>query len=389
MQNEQPPVPEEPRLTRRNAQGLWATHAWLGLSACFAACTPNAGSPRVSPPVTMSALMPGPAPRGRSASEASTLNASCTGCHAQIAAEWRESFHARSQRDEAYQRAFKLEPLPFCQGCHAPETSAFQPVPAQAADLGVGCVTCHLTDSHVLAVANAASPNTAPHALSRSAAFAGTSACSSCHEFAFPNRHGKPELMQATLTEHEHSDRRDTPCASCHMPNVGEGASRHRSHAFPGGHSPEFVKGALSVRAERSTDASVHFVLLAAGVGHAFPTGDLFRRLEVSLEAVGPDFQVVSSARRYLARHWVEERTGSVAQRHVASDDRPSNSALELDVTLEGAVTPLPVAWRIAYQRVEHPRSEAEQDSVLDGEIEIASGMLPPLWRGTEDHAHP
>jgi hypothetical protein len=49
----------------------------------------------------------------------------------------------------------------------------------------------------------------------------------------------------------------------------------------------------------------------------------------------------------------------------------------------------MPLAWRVAYQRVEHPRSEAEEDSVLDGEIEIASGTLPPLSKGESDHGHP
>ena len=371
---------------------VWAAAIWVVLAACFAACTQNSVPIPVASTANQSHVeMPGPAPRGRDAASASASNATCTTCHTEIAAEWRASFHARSQRDEAYQRAFALEPLPFCQGCHAPEADAFKPVPELAAELGVGCVTCHVTGDHVLAIAREAFAAQAPHAVTRAAEFAGVGACAKCHEFAFPDvaLRGKPELMQATVSEHAHSTASGAACASCHMPSVGAGQARHRSHAFPGGHAPDFVKSALRVRAERRADTRVHLVLESEGVGHAFPTGDLFRRLEVSAEAVGSDFQVVSSAQRFLSRHWSEERKLATVVRRVIKDDRASGAPLEVELELDASVGSLPLAWRVAYQRVEHPRSEAEQDSVLDGEIEIASGTLPPLSKGANHHVHP
>ena len=370
----------------------WVARALLGFGGCLAACTPDASRvPPSAPSPAEPLLMPGPSPRGRSAEAASALNATCTGCHREIAAEWRSSFHAQAQRDSAYQRAFALEPLPFCQGCHAPESDAFQPVPELAADLGVGCVTCHAVGDHVLAAAKMAGVGTAPHILSRTPEFASAAACASCHEFAFPDAalRAQPELMQATVREHDHSNTRGMPCASCHMPSVGEGAARHRSHAFPGGHDPEFVKGALSVQAQRCADDRICLVLQTGRVGHAFPTGDLFRRLEVSAQAVGSDYQVVGSAQRYLSRHWSEQRKLATVVRSVTRDDRPSAAPLEIKLQLAGPVAALPVVWRVAYQRVEHPRSEAEQDSVVDGEIEIASGTLPPRSKGAENHVVP
>ena len=337
--------------------------------------------------------MPGPSPRGRSAETASALNATCTGCHREIAAEWRASFHAQAQHDPAYQRAFAVEPLPFCQSCHAPETDASRPVPQAAADLGVGCVTCHVTGEHVLAVEKAAGSDlsSAPHALQRSAAFGATGACANCHQFAFPDAalRSQPELMQATVREHDHSSAPGVPCATCHMPSVGEGAARHRSHAFPGGHDAAFVKTALTVRAERSAADRVRLVLTPAGIGHAFPTGDLFRRLEVSVEAVGSDYQVASSAHRYLSRHWSDERKLATVVRRVVRDDRASNEPLELELQLDGPVANLAMVWRVAYQRVLHPRSESEQDSVIDGEVEVASGTLGPLSESETHHVHP
>jgi hypothetical protein len=378
---------------------LWAARGVLGLVggfvACVAACAPDGASvPPASAAAPVRVAMPGPAPRGRNSDTASALNATCTGCHQEIAAEWRASFHAHAERDEAYQRAFALEPLPFCQGCHAPETDAFRPVPEAAADLGVGCVTCHVVGEHVLATpsaTNVTSEALLPHALTRTPEFAGAGACGTCHEFAFPDvaLRGQPELMQATLREHAESDARGVACATCHMPSVGEGQARHRSHAFPGGHDADFMKGALSVQAERCAADRVCLVLTTAGVGHAFPTGDLFRRLEVSAEAIGSDDQVVGSARRYLSRHWSEEQKLATVVRRVTRDDRASDAPLNIELALEGPVAALPVAWRVAYQRVEHPRSESEQDSIVNGEIEMASGTLLPLSKGEGSHVHP
>jgi len=372
---------------------LWLSCVWLGALSC----TPEPVRIRTTPPATGRLSMPGPSPRGRDAATASELNAQCTACHSEIAAEWRSSFHAQAQRDPAYQRAFAIEPLPFCQGCHAPEADANRPVPEAAAELGVGCVTCHVVGEHLLASAHGTSREPPPHASTRTAEFGGTSACASCHQFAFPDRaaHGELSLMQATLREHEQSSSRAEPCASCHMPLVGTGSRRHRSHAFPGGHDAEFVRGALRVRAERRAANRIGFVLQTERVGHAFPTGDLFRRLELSAEVVGQDYQVVASARRYLSRHWTEKSQLMRVVRQVKRDDRATHVPLEIELELPLAgheaatLSALPLAFRVAYQRVEHPRSEVEEDSVLDGEIEIASGTLPPLSKGEIEHVHP
>jgi hypothetical protein len=124
-------------------------------------------------------------------------------------------------------------------------------------------------------------------------------------------------------------------------------------------------------------------------VGHAFPTGDLFRRLEVSAEAIGSDEQVVGSARRYLSRHWSDERKLSTEVHRVTRDDRAADAPLRLELELRGPVAALPVTWRVAYQRVEHPRSESEQDSIVNGEIELASGTLLPLSKGEAHDVHP
>lgn len=217
----------------------------------------------------------------------------------------------------------------------------------------------------------------APHPVLRDARLDGTTACSACHEFEFPDRSARrtPELMQSTVTEHAQSAQRDQACANCHMPLTGHAAAPHRSHAFLGGHDAALVKSAVDVSARRSDDG-VRVTLTPRELGHAFPTGDLFRRLEVSAEAIGPEWQVVARARRYLTRHWERQPSPfGLLLRHAVEDDRPLGNEAVIDLPLSGGEG-LPIAWRVAYQRVEHPRSDNEQDSNIEGEIELGSGTL-------------
>jgi hypothetical protein len=136
------------------------------------------------------------------------------------------------------------------------------------------------------------------------------------------------------------------------------------------------VRSAADVRATRLDARRVRIVLTPKNAGHAFPTGDLFRRIEVSAEAIGPEWSRLSGAERYLARHFVTERRGTVALRRLASDDRVGSEprVVELDVGADGAGAP--IAWRVAYQRVAHPLGVGSNAAVVEGEIVLGSGIL-------------
>lgn len=83
--------------------------------------------------------------------EAVIAQHACEACHLAEAAEWRVSLHHTADVEPSYRRAFAIEPLPFCRGCHAPEASPEEPETEAVAALGVGCVTCHVTNGAVLA----------------------------------------------------------------------------------------------------------------------------------------------------------------------------------------------------------------------------------------------
>ncbi|MEO7330235.1 MAG: multiheme c-type cytochrome [Minicystis sp.] len=359
--------------------------ALLFLAACGPSPSPSSPSSPTRGALAPALPMPGPAPEPGFTGEAAVLrpdavaqNQACERCHPSIAAEWRTSLHRDAHSDPAYRRALAIEPLAFCRGCHAPEADPRAEPPAALGAMGVGCVTCHLVGDTVLAAPTSSPRGKAPHPVAREARFAGTGACAGCHEFAFPDRalRRQPELMQSTVTEHDRSSAAGTACAACHMPE----AAGHRSHAFAGTRDEATMRAAVRVSAERSGPSTVRLTLDPVGVGHALPTGDLFRRLEIHAEAEGSDHQVIADARRYLTRHFRDERTpkGDLL-RSVAFDDRPLGGAMRLELGLDAAATTFPIAWRVTYQRVEHPRSEREDDSLVESEVVLAQGVLAPL----------
>ena len=74
---------------------------------------------------------------------------------------------------------------------------------------------------------------------------------------------------------------------------AGADGRRHRSHAFPGSRDPSMLARAIDVEVDavRSADGSIRARVRVepAHVGHAFPTGDLFRRAELRVFVEGDE----------------------------------------------------------------------------------------------------
>ncbi len=337
---------------------LHARAACYATTALFVATFAAAGAP---------SSMPHPAPQVRAHP---VDNAACVGCHAEIASEWRASLHRRSHDVPEFQRAYAREPQAFCRRCHAPEADAER----DGAALGVACVTCHVTESDVLAAP--AHGGSAPHALRRDARFATDAACASCHEFAFPRNAATP--MQATVTEHAASAFADVTCAACHMPTVATSRGSHRSHAFAASRDPSSLREAVRASARRVSDSAIEIVVAPGRVGHAVPTGDLFRRLLVSAQAVDAEYVVVADASTPLGRKFAPQATTQVASVEIgdARVGRPARPREPVRVRLElGArAAGMRWVWSLRYQRVAFPRDDGTV--VLDGEIVIDNGSL-------------
>lgn len=364
--------------------GVTFAFVTLGQSGC------QSRTPSQMVSTSNTTVLPGPAPQARLATfNPVTENEKCEKCHAAIAVEWRESYHKLAHIDPVYQRAFAIEPLPFCQGCHAPEADPSQAVPQALGELGVGCVTCHNPTQSVIAAglmqkssASETPRSSPPHPVEHVTEFGRAGGCSNCHQFPFPDaniRHGI-ELMQSTINEHALSADRDTNCVDCHMPIIRDslGGASHRSHRFDASRDPEFLRRSVWAQAQRLSPTSVQIQVRVVKAGHAVPTGDLFRRLEVMAEAQGPEMSIAASSHHYLMRHFKDQRMSQgPAIRVVAYDDRPIGEPVIVPLELGEAAAGKPIVWRLSYQRVEHPRSEREEDSLVEGEIILAQGVVP------------
>ncbi|MEZ4448994.1 MAG: multiheme c-type cytochrome [Nannocystaceae bacterium] len=292
----------------------------------------------------------------------------CAACHVEVAAEWARSRHHASFTNVDFQRAYAREPLPFCRECHAPERAALPALEAEA--LGVGCLSCH-RDGDGLVTAGAG-PTAAPHPLRRDPGFA-TRACARCHEFDFPAHAdaGAGAMMQATLREHRASPFADRSCADCHMPRGG--------HDFGSTRDPEAMRRALEVEARREAGALV-LDLRPRGVGHAFPTGDLFRRLAVHATLVGPDgragaHEVRYLERRFVPRHHPDGRLSHEGAEPLVDARLVGPTTLQIELPLEPAVD---LVWWVDLERVDHRDAEAPERSTIAGTIRLAEGRIPP-----------
>lgn len=228
---------------------------------------------------------------------------SCGECHAALTSAWTTSFHAQARTSPAFEEAFRRADDPWCLTCHREPD-------------GVDCAACHAERKE----------------------------CVDCHQFDLP---GTSVASQDTAREHAASSFANQPCTSCHDPHAA-------SH---GSHDEVALRRALSVEVLRTVDGSVA-TFETQDVGHAYPTGDPFRRLV--LEICGD-----LACSRVLERHTLERRLVEVdGTWSVRSDTRippPTNGPVaqhRLDVVTGRA-------WRLWYRRVDPRHTTLAHDQVL------------------------
>jgi hypothetical protein len=291
-------------------------------------------------------------------------SAECAGCHSEEYSEWAGSRHAVSWTNPIFQAGFLAEPLPFCVYCHAPAEIQSEEVlknldwyasqlhsdprvrargrsvksPEPHAGEGVSCAVCHLRDGEIL-TANPSEDHLAPHPLRTEPSMADSVYCENCHQFRMPETHnGRTTMtdvwMQSTVLEWETwASQSGSPeqCQDCHMP---EGR-----HHFGGAHDREALRSSLQVVQSKRRQG---LVISTQGVGHVFPTGDLFRSL--TLEIATEDGWI-EKARFSRAFQLTVDEDGRVHK--VPSEDtrlQPGESRL---VSTEGV--PSGTGWRLRY----------------------------------------
>lgn len=233
----------------------------------------------------------GAPPANFSALEASLDPRNCGQCHAAQFESWKQSLHSRTMgagmlwqlqmmsQDDANQ----------CLDCHAPlaeqkaliarshdwpaAPKAAPPdyVPQTLGHDGLVCAACHVREHARFGPpsrnASAPSPSLTPHAgFTASSAFEDSRFCATCHQFPEDGPRTANKLREDTLNQWRESRyaAEGRGCQSCHMPD--------REHRWPGIHSPEMVRSALSSRIEIGAPGQVSASVTNSGAGHSLPT---------------------------------------------------------------------------------------------------------------------
>ncbi len=256
--------------------------------------------------------------------EAPAEYAECGRCHARIAAEWRGSLHGNAWSDPLFQASYRREPEPFCRSCHAPLSREREPSGSAASD-GISCAVCHVRGGEIYG-SHARARDASGHSVQASSDLANPGFCGGCHQFGFfvlPARPGiarfeGPFVQQATFAEWADGPqaRVGLRCQECHMPaQRPEGGPTWRSHAFPGADS-DLLLQAVQVQATAQVDAEGTQVelVLTNRAGHAYPTGDLFRRAVLEVRPVGTPNDDRELRQYVLARVFTRATGSSPAQ---------------------------------------------------------------------------
>lgn len=281
----------------------------------------------------------------------------CGKCHAEVVEAWQHSMHAHAWDDPVFRLEYDARPLASCRDCHAPPTSA----PGRAT--GIDCATCHVRDGEILAMRTSAAGMKA-HPMRRAPELGTPEQCGECHQFAFLDDgvHDPNEALQDTLVEFRESDAfaRGQTCQSCHMPGG--------SHALLGIHDPEMLARAVDVevlarRSEGGIDVAV--TVRGADIGHAFPTGDVFRRAVLRVHtASGAEAEL--EMQRWLAR--TTDPDGEDLHVRTVDDTRvpaPGRGVLEESLHLDDTDATT-VAWDLVLHRLPPARAaEAELDAAV------------------------
>lgn len=320
----------------------------LALAAALLTAAPAAG--------THDLLLPGPAPRPRLEPVDGIglpTDERCADCHQEIAAEWRGSLHRHAWQNPYFVRSYATEPVPFCRKCHAPSADPSAEPPPAAREAGVGCTACHVVPEGIVG-ARPLAARAGGHGVIGDARLDAPAACGGCHDFAMPAPPGYDAgPMQDTLGEHRRSAASATTCQVCHMPpapNRG-GPGTHRSHAFRVQGDRAMLARAVVVQGAELGKGEVRLSLAPGAIGHAFPTGDLYRRAEVRaapIDAAGHLLTAGSS--EILGRSFGPARLG----RDVVVRVQRSDSRLAGPRTF---VLPVPpetrrARWQIVWQRL-------------------------------------
>lgn len=217
----------------------------------------------------------------------------CKACHEEIYREWAESYHGRAWVDPLFKQLSDDYRDESCYSCHAPRPiheTGLQTAEDRGTrrETGVDCLSCHQRGNHAVGpirdpqgypgVDPDCGPAYDPDHASGGAQAATVRFCGVCHA-----PHGTDKEFLGSKYARE-----GMTCLSCHMEEVyrpivtGGKPRKSRRHDFPGAHSEEMLRTAMTVSAEFERDRGVLRVrAINQGAGHRVPTDARHRAIHL------------------------------------------------------------------------------------------------------------
>ena len=262
---------------------------------------------------------------------------SCGKCHQEIYDEWKSSMHARAFDDPFFQAYWKRDDnIWICLNCHTPlenqQPELITSIPRDRVEKavkmpnpnydpafrheGVTCAACHVRDGVILGPYE---DSDAPHPTMYDPIYRSMDMCYRCHQvpsgpFQFYNVGPCGTYPEY---EGEHYFNQGFICQTCHMPAVerpvatGGPMRMGRKHLWRGGHDPEQVKRAITIRLsadppELPPGQEVEFLMEVtnSGAGHKLPTGDPDRFFTFEFEVVDQNGKVLADQSHTMGR-WI------------------------------------------------------------------------------------
>jgi hypothetical protein len=204
----------------------------------------------------------------------------CQICHQGVYAEWEKSYHGMAWTDPMVQALSNGFRMTECIDCHAPQPIHITGVDKRVAPRqharadGVDCLSCHILEDGVSVAATRDVDTSAVAGACRPVkvdTMSVSTSCAGCH-----NQHETVDELLASGV--------DAECQTCHMEEVerpvGETTKRGRSHLFPGAHSEEMHRRALTLDV-RVEDGKVLAEVVNVGAAHKAPTDARHRSYNV------------------------------------------------------------------------------------------------------------
>ncbi len=362
--------------------------------------------------------------------EFATEPVACGACHIDHLTEWAPSSHALAVHDAQFfaELAKPGQPRWLCLNCHAPTAvqraeritldTPFAAVgstetlaaavnrdhePARLGE-GIGCAACHVRrdeDGRGTVVGPRGSGR-APHRVRVDAA-ALAAVCDRCHApVPDPLAYRVSPSLPCWFTTREElasGPAAGTSCVDCHMPQTqrpvvpGGPVVTLRRHGWAGGGVPKVAAGYASLEARGwrlGVDVSVAtdpvVVTLTNTAGHAVPTGDPERFLQVEARYEHEDGKVLASDVLRIGQTWdFGDGTAAHPARRLADDRLQAGSTH----AWTPALTPSAEAARLVVEIVHVRVTEANAAALDATSLDLALAALWPEFPSDLQASYP